>query len=141
MGYDTDELLELSLKAIEENNCLFIDDIIAFLPCSRATFYNHGLDKLDDIKEGIWKNRAAARHKQNQRWAVSGNATLEVSLRKLIGTPEERRTLSQSYQDITSDGERLGSQIPLEDLTIEELEVLKKLHAKRSTRIAAAGED
>ena len=53
MHFKTKDLLEKSIKAIEENNLFFIEDVIAFLPCGRTTFYNHELDKVDELKELI----------------------------------------------------------------------------------------
>jgi len=36
--YDKNKLYEQSKEAIKENNLFFIYDIIAWLPCSKATF-------------------------------------------------------------------------------------------------------
>ena len=49
MKYNQAELEKLSIEAINKYRLFFIDDVIAYLPCSRATFYNYGLDKLDTI--------------------------------------------------------------------------------------------
>ena len=48
-----DKLVETCLDIIRnpQINILFITDLVAFLPISRATFYNYGLDKLDILKE------------------------------------------------------------------------------------------
>ncbi len=36
--YDKNKLYEQSKEAIEKNNLFFIEDIVAWLPCSKATF-------------------------------------------------------------------------------------------------------
>ena len=54
-----ERLIQLCLEIIQnpDINILFITDLVAFLPISRATFYNYGLDKLDILKEAIDNNR------------------------------------------------------------------------------------
>ena len=54
MAYKTKELYEKAKKAIEENNLFFIEDIVAFLPCNKNTFYNHfpvDSNEIHDLKE------------------------------------------------------------------------------------------
>jgi len=55
MAYNPKELEKKALEAIEKNKLFFIDDVIAYLPCSRATFYNLELEKLDTIKDALTK--------------------------------------------------------------------------------------
>ena len=51
MAYKTEELEKQSLEAIEKYKLFFIDDVVSYLPCSTATFYNHKLEELETIKE------------------------------------------------------------------------------------------
>ena len=46
MAYNPKDLEIKALEAIEKNKLFFIDDVCAYLPCTRATFYNLELDKL-----------------------------------------------------------------------------------------------
>ena len=85
-----------------------IEDVVAFLPCSTATFYNHELDKLDTIKEALQKVRTNVKVSMRSKWYKSENATLQISLMKLIANQEERKRLSQTYTDVTSKGESLN---------------------------------
>ena len=52
--------LEL-LNVIQDNKIAFLDHAFAFTSFSRSTAYNYGLDKLDDIKDAIRKNRVKAK--------------------------------------------------------------------------------
>ena len=46
------------LESTEKHPIFSFKDIFVFYKgCSRATAYNHGLDKLDSIKEAIYSNR------------------------------------------------------------------------------------
>lgn len=102
MAYDTDKLYEQAIKAIEENNLFFVDDIIAFVPCSRATFYDHfsvNSDKLNNLKELIEENKINQKVKMRKKWSDSDNATLQMGLMKLITTDEERKRLATSYME------------------------------------------
>ena len=131
MAYNLEDLTAMAIKAAEKENCLFITEIPAFLPCSVSTFYNLEMEKLEDLKNIIWKNRARANHKINQKWYDSDNATLSISLKKIIGSDEDRKRLSQSYHDVTTDGAKItrGS-IDLTKLTKEELDLLEKINEK-----------
>ena len=42
MAYNTEELFEQAKTAIENNDTIFfIEDLVAFLPCCKDTFYKH----------------------------------------------------------------------------------------------------
>ena len=46
------------IDVIKENNLFVITDIFSFYTgCSRATFYNNELDKLDSIKKALDDNK------------------------------------------------------------------------------------
>jgi len=49
MAYKTEELEKKSLEAIDKHKLFFIEDVVAFLPCDKTTFYNHKLTlRLDN---------------------------------------------------------------------------------------------
>jgi hypothetical protein len=39
MAYDKSKIYQQAEEAIKKNNLFFIEDIVAFLPCSKQTFY------------------------------------------------------------------------------------------------------
>ena len=53
MAYDTKELEKKALTAINKHKLMFIEHIVAFLPCSKETFYVHKLHESDAIKKAI----------------------------------------------------------------------------------------
>ncbi len=98
-SYDTKELLRQSLKAIEKHKLVFIDDISTYLPCSRATFYNHQLDKVDAIKDSLVKNRVELKVAMRSKWFKSDSPPLQIALMKLISSDDERRAMSTSFME------------------------------------------
>lgn len=103
MAYNTEELEKLSLKAIEENRLIFIEEIVSFLPCSKETFYNHDLHESDNIKAAILKNKVSIKRKLRDRWYESENVTAEIMLYKLTASEEELRRLSVTKNEHTGD--------------------------------------
>jgi hypothetical protein len=104
MAYNTEELEKQSLEAIEKYKLFFIEDIVSYLPCSAATFYNHELEKLETIKDALTKVKTEIKVSMRSKWYKSENATLQMGLMKLIGSDDERKRLSQTHSDITTDG-------------------------------------
>ncbi|MFM8759092.1 MAG: hypothetical protein ACKODS_06040 [Methylophilaceae bacterium] len=96
--YDPKQLEILALEAIDKHKLFFIEDVVSFLPCSRATFYNAGLDKLDSIKEAITKCKVEVKVQMRNKWFRSESPALQISLMKLIGTEEEAHRLNGSKQ-------------------------------------------
>lgn len=105
MAITKKEKLKMSLEAIEKNKLVFIDDIIAYVPFTRATFYNAGLDKLDSIKDALNENKIKMKQGMKAKWYKSENATLQVALYKLIGSDEEAHRLNGSHQKIDQKSE------------------------------------
>ncbi len=94
------------LKVIEDNNLFVITDIFAFYTgCSRATFYNQGLDKLDTIKKAIDDNKKKTCQSLKNRWFNSDNPTLQIALFKTISSESDLRKLAQSYVDQNLDNQ------------------------------------
>jgi hypothetical protein len=97
MAYNPKELEKKALEAIEKNKLFFIDDVIAYLPCSRATFYNLELEKLDTIKDALTKVKTEIKVSMRSKWYKSENPTLQMGLMKLIASPEELKQLSMTH--------------------------------------------
>ena len=110
MAFKTEELYIKAEIAITENNLFFVEDIVAFLPCSKPTFYDHfplDSNELNNLKELLEDNRVAQKVKLRKKWGDTDNATLSLALYKLTGTSEERKRLSQTHHDLTSDGNKI----------------------------------
>jgi hypothetical protein len=96
MGYNKEEILEKALKAIEDEECTTIDEVCLYLPISRATFYNYGLDKVDDIKEALEKVKVRLKKGMKRNWHKSDNPTLQIAAFKLMASESEQDALSTS---------------------------------------------
>jgi len=95
--YNREELIEQTIKAIKENNLTTIEEAVSYLPCSRQTFYNQELDKLDIIREAIDKEKMSMKQKMKRKWLESDAAALQIALMRLICTDDERQKLAMNY--------------------------------------------
>jgi len=96
------------LNTIESNPVYSFADIFQYYKgCSRATAYNHHLDKLDSIKEAIYANKRGAVTSILNKWINSDNATLSMGAMKILCDPEEHKKLQQNYTDVTTDGKTI----------------------------------
>lgn len=86
------------LKVIKDKKIMRFDHIFGhYTGCSRATAYNHGLDKLDSIKEALQQNRSKGVDYLLQKWIAGDNATLQIAAMRLICSKEEHQLLNQQY--------------------------------------------
>lgn len=118
MAYSRKRLYEQALQVIEERNLFFIEDLVAFLPCDRATFYRkfpQGCDECDNIKRALETNKVRTKSAIRHRLFNMDNPTAQIALYRMIATPEERDAISTTKTDITSGGEKIAR----EPLTIE----------------------
>lgn len=110
MAYDTDKLYGQAKDAITENNLFFIEDVVAFIPCSKSTFYKYfpdGSDELDILKDLLEQNKITTKSSIRAKLYKSDRASELLALYRLICTTEEHRKLNQQYQDITTGGEKI----------------------------------
>jgi hypothetical protein len=111
MGYDIKKLYAQALEISEREGIYFIEDIIALLPCSRATFWLHfpdGSDELDTLKERLAENKVSAKVRIRMKLENGEKAAELIALYKLIATDDERRALSMNHTDITSNGNTIA---------------------------------
>lgn len=116
--YDKNKLFEQSKEAIEKNNLFFIEDIVAWLPCSKTTFYEYfpaGSDEMNDLKAMLDENKIKTKSAIRAKLFRSDKAGELLALYRLICTPEERRMLNQSYLETEYKGKiDIGS--PLDNI-------------------------
>lgn len=86
-----------------------MEDVISFLPCSKATFYKYfpdNSDELNDLREMIESNKVSLKRRLRSKWEKSDNSTLQMALYKLTANPEERKALATNYNEHSgNDGE------------------------------------
>ena len=121
MAYNTDELFKTAMEQIRKNRLIFIEDIIAFLPCRKSTFYEHFPNDSDYYKrmfEELETNRTELKVSMRSKWYKSNSPALQMALMKLIGNQEELRRLSMQHI------EQKQTNIDLSGLTTEEIKDL-----------------
>jgi len=108
MAYKKIDMIKQSLKAIEENELVFIEEIITFVPFNRATFYNHELDKLDTIKKALTDNRIKIKAGLRKDWRISKHPVLQIALYRLLATEDEYDRLILQKFDHTTRGKSIN---------------------------------
>jgi hypothetical protein len=100
MAYDKNKIFEQAKEMIVKHKLFFIDDIVAFLPIHKATFYEFfppESEKSDELKRMLETNRVELKVSMRSKWYKSNAPALQMALMKLISTPEELRKLSMQF--------------------------------------------
>lgn len=100
MAYDQKKIYLQAIEAIEKNNLFFIEDIVAFIPCNKDTFYRFfpiNSDEYDTLKEKLEQNKIKTKSGIRAKLWKSEKAAELLALYRLIATPEEHRKLNQNY--------------------------------------------
>jgi hypothetical protein len=98
--YKTEDLFKTAKEAIVKHRLIFIEDIIAFLPCHKSTFYEHFPNESDNYKtmfDMLETNRTTLKVSMRSKWYTSNAPALQMALMKLIATPEELKKLSMQF--------------------------------------------
>ena len=122
MAYKTEDLLKTAKEAIIKNRLIFIEDIIAFLPCHKSTFYEHFPNESDNYKtmfDMLETNRTTLKVSMRSKWYTSNAPALQMALMKLIATPEELKKLSMQF--IESENK---TDLKIETVTKEQLKLI-----------------
>ncbi|MBL0304331.1 MAG: hypothetical protein IPQ23_22015 [Cytophagaceae bacterium] len=110
--YDRNKIYEQAKEVTVKNKLFFIEDIVAFLPISKKTFYEFfplESDESNNLKELLETNRTELKVSMRSKWYKSNSPALQMALMKLIANPEELKKLSMNYTDLTSNGHQLGA--------------------------------
>ena len=92
--YDTKELIQFALKVIVDEQCVTMEEVWLMMAVSKQTAYNHGLDKVDEIKEAVYLEKVKRKKKLRRNWVNSDNATLQIAEFKLCADDEELNKLN-----------------------------------------------
>lgn len=102
--YKTEDLIKKTLTAVKKHKLMFIEHIIAYLPCSKETFYNHKLHEVDSIKKAIEENRVNKKVKMLNNWIDSEVPSLQIAAMKMISEDHEAHRLNGTRQEIKHKG-------------------------------------
>lgn len=100
MAYDKQKIFEQAKEMIVKHKLFFVDDIVAFLPCNKTTFYDFfpiESNQSNELKELLNLNRVELKVSMRSKWYKSNAPALQMALMKLIATPEELRKLSMQF--------------------------------------------
>lgn len=120
MAYDKNKIFEQAKEAIEKHKLFFIDDIVAFLPIAKSTFYEWKLEQSEELKAMLEKNRIELKVSMRSKWYKSNAPALQMALMKLICNDDERKMLSMTHTDVTSGGKTITSRY--DEMSVEEME-------------------
>lgn len=104
MAYDPKELEKKALAAIKKHKLMFIEHIVAFLPCSKPTFYELKLNESNAIKKAVEEMRIGKKTKMLSNWIDSESNALQIAAMKMIATDEEAHRLSGTRTEIKHKG-------------------------------------
>jgi hypothetical protein len=133
MAYDKQKIFEQAKEMIVKHKLFFTDDIVAFLPCSKSTFYEYfpdKSDKLDELKGLLETNRVELKVSMRSKWYKSNAPALQMALYKLTASPEELRKLSMTHQ-VTEEVEKpifngININVKRNDSTAKDSETIKE---------------
>ena len=115
------------LKVIEDKKIMRFTHVFGlYKGISQSTAYLYELEKSEDIKEALNRNRTYGVNYLLQKWITSSNATLQIAAMRMICDTEEHKLLNQNYVDMTTDGKDIRP-IYMLDMTLpEENEPIEK---------------
>ena len=122
MAYDRKKIYEQAKEAIVKHKLFFIDDIVAFLPIAKSTFYEWKLEQSEELKELLEQNRVELKVSMRSKWYKSNSPALQMALMKLIANKDELKRLSMQYQNV----EQHQTNIDLSNLSTDEIKDLLK---------------
>jgi len=103
MAYDKKKIFEQAKEMIVKHKLFFIEDIVAFLPCAKPTFYDFfppNSNELNELKELLETNRVSLKVSMRKKWYDSDAPALQMGLMKLLSNDEELRKLSMQHNTV-----------------------------------------
>lgn len=100
MAYDKKKIFKQAKEVIVKHKLFFVEDIVAFLPIAKKTFYEYfpiESDESNELKELLELNRVSLKVSMRSKWYNSNSPALQMALMKLIATPEELKKLAMQY--------------------------------------------
>ncbi len=99
MAYDRKKVFEQAKEAITKYKLFFIEDVVAWLPCSKQTFYEFyplNSDEMDTLKDMLEQNKVEVKSALRSKWFKGNNPLTQMALYKLIGTEEEYHRIAST---------------------------------------------
>ena len=101
MAYKKADLEKQAIKAIEENNIVFIEELILYLPCSKRAVYDHKLHECNAIKNALDFNKINRKIKLRTNWEKEkASPILQLAAFKLLANDDELVRLSVKDKEV-----------------------------------------
>jgi len=132
MAYDRKKIFEQAKDVIVKHKLFFIEDIVAFLPIAKKTFYEYfplDSNESNELKELLEQNRVELKVSMRSKWYKSNSPALQMALMKLIANKDELKRLSMQYSDVTTNGNEIN-QTPIIVANKETADALEELRKR-----------
>lgn len=118
MAYDRQIIFQQAQAAIRDHNLFFIEDVVAFLPCDKTTFYRHfptECNEYNTLKKMLEANKIRTKASIRNKLYKGKGGDL-IALYKMICTDEERKAIAMvNKTDLTSGDEPLSVKFEIVD--------------------------
>ena len=118
MAYDRRKIYKQALDVIIDHNLFFIEDIVAWLPCDKTTFYRYfpvDCNEYNTLKKMLEDNKVRMKTSIRAKLYKGKGADL-IALYKMICTDEERKAIAMvNKTDLTSGDEPLSVKFEIVD--------------------------
>lgn len=133
MAYDKNKIFEQAKDVIIEHSLYFIEDVVAFLPISKKTYYEYfpiDSDESNDLKELLEANKVRMKVQLREKLSMGNKAAEILALYKLICSDEERKALQMVYSE---NKHEITEKPDISKLTDDELRTIANLQRKVGT--------
>ena len=118
MAYDRNKIFKQAQDVIREHNLFFIEDIVAWLPCDKTTFYRFfptECNEYNTLKKMLEDNKVRMKTSIRAKLYKGKGADL-IALYKMICSDEERKAIAMvNKTDLTSGDEPLNVKFEIVD--------------------------
>lgn len=129
MAYNKKEIYNQAIEAITKNNLFFIEDIVAWLPISKPTFYEFfppESNELNNLKDLLNTNKIKTKSAIRAKLFKSDKAGELLALYRLICDDDERQKLNQQYIEMRQKHDRELTPEEAKEFAIATLKELTK---------------
>jgi hypothetical protein len=99
MAYDKKKIFEQAKEAITKYKLFFIEDVVAWLPIAKKTFYEFypiESNECNELKDMLEQNKVEVKSALRSKWFKGNNPLTQMALYKLIGTEEEYHRIAST---------------------------------------------
>lgn len=100
--YDKEKIKAECIEVIKTEKLTFFTDLVIYIEPALSTLYEWELEKSEDIKRELAKNKLLAKKKMRCKWEQSDNAALQIAAYRLLAEKEEIEALTINKVDQTN---------------------------------------